>query len=285
MAAFQNQATITWGGGLRRSNITVGELVGTVTVTKTPLPAVYGPGDVLTYILNIQNSGETALADLILTDDLGSYALPEGAGDVVPLTFVDGSVTLFSGGVLQPAPTVSSTDPLTITGLDIPAGGLLTLVYQAAANETAPLGEGGQIVNAATLTGDGTGEGVTATATVTASEAPDLSIVKSVSPATVTSGSRVTYTFEIANAGAATTAEDKVTLEDVFDPALSDLIVTLDGVTLAVGTGYTYDEAAGTFATAADVLAVPGATYAQDPSTGVWTVTPGTVTLTVSGVI
>ena len=72
-------------------------------------------------------------------------------------------------------------------------------------------------------------------------------------------------------------------LSDTFSPVLTDLTVTLNGQVLAEGTGYTYDETDGEFATAEGVIAVPGAVYTQNEETGVWTTEPGTVTLTISG--
>ena len=54
---------------------------------------------------------------------------------------------------------------------------------------------------------------------------------------------------------------------------------------LSAGTGYTYDEATGQFATVPGIITVPAATYTQDPVTGEYTTTPGLATLTVTGTI
>ena len=54
---------------------------------------------------------------------------------------------------------------------------------------------------------------------------------------------------------------------------------------LASPTDYTYDEATALFSTVAGVLTVPAATYTQDSATGEYTITPGSVTLTVTGTI
>ena len=61
--------------------------------------------------------------------------------------------------------------------------------------------------------------------------------------------------------------------------------VTLNGVPLAEGTGYTYNAATGTFATVPSIITVPAATVTQDPVTGAWVVTPGSAVLTVTGII
>ena len=97
---------------------------------------------------------------------------------------------------------------------------------------------------------------------------------------------RVTYTFLIQNSGnQAVTAEDDATITDTFDPVLTDITVTLNGVTLAEGVGYTYDETTGLFTTVPGVITVPAATFTQNPGTGAYTRTPGLATLIVTGTI
>ena len=61
-------------------------------------------------------------------------------------------------------------------------------------------------------------------------------------------------------------------------------MVTLNGAPLALGTGYTYDETTGQFATVPGVITVPAATFTQDP-TGAYTAAPGLTTLIVTGTI
>ena len=74
-------------------------------------------------------------------------------------------------------------------------------------------------------------------------------------------------------------------LTDTFDPALTGLTVTYNGDTWKEGDNYTYDAATGTFATIAGQIAVPAATYTQDPVTGVWSVTPGSSVLVITGTV
>ena len=287
MALFQNQATITYGGVTRASNITTGEIVDTVSMEKTALLPTYTPGGVVTYVIGIRNAGENPLTGVTVTDNLGAYGDETAEkADVIPLTYAEGSAKAFAGGVEQTAPTaqVDENGVLTFTGIEVPANGALTLVYQTTANEFAPLGEGAEITNTAAVTGPSIAEEVTAEATVTAETGPDLSITKSVDPAVVTGNTKDTYTFEVQNTGSATEETDAVVIRDTFSPVLTDLVVTLNGETLTENQ-YSYDGTTGEFATAEGVLAIPGASYAQDPATGAWTVDPGTIVLTVSGVI
>ena len=162
----------------------------------------------------------------------------------------------------------------------------MVLIYEAALNEFAPLGETDSIVNTATVTGGGISTPLVVTETVTPTTEPLLSITKSISPVPVAENGVVTYTFVIRNNGnAPADAGANVTLSDTFLPVLSDLTVLLNGVALAEGTDYTYAITEGDFATVPGVITVPAATYTQDPTTGVWSVTPGVTTLTVTGTI
>ena len=284
MAIFSNQATLTYNGGSTNSNIAYGEILDVLTATKTAIEGTYTPGELVTYVVTLRNTGGTALTGVTVTDDLGGYVF-EG-NTVYPLTYEDGSATVFVNGVPQAAPAVTAGPPLAVSGLNIPAGGDLVLVYQARANQFADPAAGGTIVNTVTVTGDGITTPITATETVTAASAPELTISKAISPTQVVDNDRVTYTFVIQNTGnEAVVATDNAVITDTFDPILTDLVVTYDGATWTEGVQYTYDAATGLFATLPGAITVPAATYTQDPVTGAYTLTPGIATLTVTGTI
>ena len=189
-------------------------------------------------------------------------------------------------GAPQAAPAVTPGAPLVFTGINVPANGNAVIIYQALANEFASPLPDGTIVNTVTITGGGLATPITATETVTAQSGPDLTITKTITPAQVADNGRVTYTFLLQNNGnEALVATDDAAVTDLFDPILSNLTVTLNGAVLAEGTGYTYNEATGQFATVPGVITVPAATFTQDPVTGEYTRTPGLATLTVTGTI
>ncbi len=286
MATYFNQATLSYSGGTVNSNIASGEIIEVISANKTALSDDYTVGSEIPYVINIINSGATELTGLSVTDDLGAYAFGTPAVTLRPLDYVDGSVRYFINGVLQATPTVTQGPPLTVSGITIPAGGVATIAYTTRANGFAPQAAGTTgIVNTATVSGAGITP-VDVTATVTPQDAPNLGIVKSISPTTVAENGRVTYTFEIQNFGnTEATAADNVIITDTFNPILSDLVVTYNGTTWAETTNYTYNEATGLFSTVAGQITVPAATYTQDPTTGLITAVPGTATVTVTGTV
>lgn len=277
MATFTNQATLSYNGITVSSNITTGEILEVLEISKTAAQETYVPGDELTYTVSLVNTGGTALAGITITDDLGGYTFGT-VGTVYPLSLTEETVLYFVNGVLQPTPTVVAGPPMTISGINIPAGGNAVIVYHAVITEFAPLTVNSEVTNTVT---SGT---VSASDTVTAAGVANLDITKSMSPTLVSENDTITYTFDIANTGN-TAADTTVVLSDTFNPVLSGITARLNGVQLTAGAQYTYDEQTGEFKTVAGVITVPAATYTQDPETGVIATTPGKTTLTVTGTI
>ena len=283
MATFYNKATLTYNNGSTDSNIVTGELAEVLSATKTALESDYDTNYPMTYAVSIVNSGATAFTGITVTDNLGEYAYTTGS--LTPLTYVDGSLKYFVNGALQPAPTVTEDEPLTVTGITVPANGNVLLIYKAYPNRYAPLGTAASITNTATVSGTTLQNDILASETVNHATAPDLSISKTLSPETVTENSDITYTFVIQNrGGTAAEAADNVAITDTFNPVLSNIAVTLNGAPLTEGTDYTYNTATGLFQTVAGKVTVPAATFAAD-STGAWNVTPGVAVLKITGTV
>ncbi len=284
MPTFTNKATLSYNGRTIDSNTVTGNYTETLAVTKTAVNDSYSGGSGITYVVSLINSGVTSFTGLTVTDNLGAY--PFNTTETrYPLTYVDGSLLYYVNGVLQAAPTVDTAQPLTVSGINVPAGGNLLLIYQANVNEFAPLDAASTIVNTVTVTGGGLTEPLVATETVGTLDEPDLTITKALSPTQVVENGAITYTFVIQNNGnTAAVATDNVVVTDVFNPILDITSVTLDGAALAEGVGYTYDATTGEFATVAGVITVPAATYTMQPD-GSYEIVPGFATLTVNGTI
>ncbi len=284
MAQFTNQAQLSYLTAQLNSNLAVGEIQSTLTMTKTALTDTYADGDTIVYVITISNASNSAVSGLTLTDNLGAYTF--STETLYPLTYQTGSVQYFLNGLLQNAPAVSQTQPLTVTGIQIPANGTAMLLYNATVNQYAPLSVNSQIRNIATLYTRACGETVTATETIFAASGPSLVIAKSMVPVPVVENGTLTYTFVILNTGnTAADAGDQVTISDLFSPILRNITVSLNGAHWTSPAQYTYNEATGQFHTVPGQILVPAATYVQNPDTGVWSMTPGSVTLLVSGTI
>lgn len=283
MARFTNQAQLRYGNSVANSNIAVGEILEVLSATKTAVKNTYSANEDVTYVVSIVNAGTVAVNGLTITDNLGTYVFD--TANLTPLTYIDGSIKYYVNGVLQPTPTVKSDPPLVISGINIPAGGDVVIVYETQVNEFAPSDANSTITNTAMIAGNGITP-ITIEETIEADNEPILTITKSVSPVPVTENGTLTYTFVIQNSGNTQASEETgVVVTDTFDPVLSNLNVTFNGVAWTEGVNYTYDEATGLFTTVVGQITVQQATYTQDPVTNAWVVNPGISTLVVTGTV
>lgn len=283
MARFTNYATLSYSGGSTESNTVVGELVETLTLAKTAVSDLYEADGKATFALSLVNTGTTAATDITLTDDLGAYTF--GTATVYPLTYRAGTLRQFVNGTLSAAPTIVAGPPLTLSGITVPAGGNVVLVYEADVTAYAPLGQEASITNTVTATGTGITTALTAQSTLNNRTQVELRITKALSPTVVQENGQLTYTFVIENDGStAATAADRLVLTDTFDPRLRSIAVTFNGTAWTSGTNYTYNAATGAFATVAGQITVPAATFTQNAD-GTYAVTPGTATLIVTGTV
>ena len=282
MATFYNQATLSYNGTTTTSNITTGEILDVLSVTKTAVVDEYVPDDTVTYIVSIVNTGTLPFSGLTVTDNLGEFT--DGMRTLTPLTYTDGSMRYFFNGVPQTAPDAEAGPPLTVTGISVPAGGNVTLVYAAGVNGFAPLDLEGFIRNEVTVSGGGLSSPLTAEETISAAVTPLLAITKSLNPTSVAANGQITYTFVIENYGN-TAADGKynVTITDTFTPILENLTVAFNGTAWSEPENYTYNEATGLFTTVPGQITVPAAAITRNPATGAVEVTPGVSILTVTG--
>ena len=88
MASFTNFATLSYQGRSVHSNTVTGEILETLSAAKTAAAESYSPGEDLSYVLSLLNSGDSDLSGLTLSDDLGAY---EYGDRVTPLQLVEGS--------------------------------------------------------------------------------------------------------------------------------------------------------------------------------------------------
>lgn len=289
MATFTNQATLAYNGNTVVSNVVTGEIVQVLTAEKTAVSANYRPGDTVSFVIQLKNSGTSALSGLTVSDNLGSYTFAPTSGaalTLTPLSYRNATVRYFQNGVLQAAPTVTQlANSVQFSGIGVPANGVTTLAYEATVGQFASPDAEGTIENTVTISGTALAEAVTATETLAANPAALLRIRKALSPAQINDNGTLTYTFVIENEGStAADASAGIILTDTFDPVLTNLSVTCNGAAWDA-TNYTYNATTGAFATNAGAITVPAATVTQDALTGAYTVTPGNVTIQVSGTV
>jgi uncharacterized repeat protein (TIGR01451 family) len=168
----------------------------------------------------------------------------------------------------------------------IPARGNAQIIYRTRVNEFACFSIGATVTNTACAEFDCScpcEETACDSFTVTVDEYADLRVTKTACPNPVACGERLGYTIDIYNYG--NTDADEIIITDVFDPALEDISVALNGETL-LSDKYRYVGGVLTIsrATGSDIT-VPAATCSRDAETSRINIIPGKATVAVSGII
>ncbi len=278
-----NQANVSYQYGLETatasSNVASTVLQSPIGVVKSSLAANYSFGEEITYQIGVTNSGSTALTNVTVTDNLGAYALTGGT-TVRPLTYVGPATLFISNGSITPITPTAQGNDLVFTIPAIPAEESALISYVASINEFAPLGEADAITNTASVSAAGIADAQTADYTLPASASANLTVTKTMSPNPVLDGDNITYTFILRNFG--NQEATNISLTDQFLPAPTITDVTSNGTAV---TNYTYNGGLFTYPSPTGTVSVPAATITQDATTGVVTVTPGELIITVTGTL
>ena len=286
MAQITNQANLTFNYGNATgsavSNIASATLLDPLSVEKTSVGSTYRAGDRITYVLSVQNNGSVTVTDVNLVDNLGTFTLPDGTS-ATPLTY-GGEAALYIDGVFSSA--IQGTETLNSVTFLIPSiapGSNALVVYSATVNEYAPLTPNATVTNTVNVTAPSATAPISDSNTITVENYAEIVILKEMSPDPVSDGDLLTYTFTVTNTGNLPATD--VVLTDAFNPAPSNITVTVNGQTVAA-TDYTYENGLLTLPTGNNYeMTVPAATVMQDPTTGANTVVPGTLLITVTGTI
>ena len=202
---------------------------------------------------------------------------------MTPLTF-DNEAALYIDGVFSSE--IPGTETLASVTFRIPSlapGSNALVVYHATVNEYAPLTPDATVTNTVNVTAPSVTAPISDANTITVENYAEIVILKEMSPDPVSDGDLLTYTFTISNTGNIPATD--VILTDAFNPAPENITVTVNGQTVAA-TDYTYENGLLTLPTGNNYeMTVPAATVTQDPVTGINTVTPGTLLITVTGTI
>ena len=128
MAVFSNRATLTYNNESINSNTVVGEIPEVLSITKNAVGYEYSHNGYVVYVISLVNGGSTPFTAVTLTDDLGAYTY--GNETLYPLEYDLESIRYYVNGTPAPAPAVQAGPPLTVSGINIPAGGNATVIYR-----------------------------------------------------------------------------------------------------------------------------------------------------------
>lgn len=283
-----NRATVNYNSGsataVAYSNTTSTVLNGRLSIIKTSLSSAYRIGEELTYIVTVTNNGNDVARNVNVIDDLGTFN--ENQNDITPLDYVGMAQLFINGKFSSLLDATVGNDSVIFEIESIPARGNAQIIYRTRVNEFACFSIGATVTNTACAEFDCScpcEETACDSFTVTVDEYADLRVTKTACPNPVACGERLGYTIDIYNYG--NTDADEIIITDVFDPALEDISVALNGETL-LSDKYRYVGGVLTIsrATGSDIT-VPAATCSRDAETSRINIIPGKATVAVSGII
>ena len=130
MAIFTNQATLSYNSSVTTSNITTGELLEVLSVSKTAAETDYTAQDTVTYVVSITNGGSAAFSGLTVTDDLGGYNFD--GGTVTNTATVSGaglSTPINDSAVISARQSPELTISKSLSPLTVSENGQLTYTF------------------------------------------------------------------------------------------------------------------------------------------------------------
>lgn len=293
MAEIRNQAKISFDystitGAEALSNIALAELRGPLVGGKNAVQTSYQLSKPIDYVLELTNNGATTLSGVRISDNLGRYTFPAGSGStVVPLSYVTGTAYYLLDGLYQNTIAPATTDPLAFNVGNLASGSTVTICFKATLTQYAPLAVGSTIRNTTTFTATGIAEPVTDTHTITVGEYADVTIFKAMTPNPVMDNGTITYTFTLTNSG--NSDAENIELDDKFTPIPSLTSARVGTFAVDLATDVIFDAATGDFSLRSHdsgaPIVLPAASIAQSPTTGVVTVTPSTIAITIIATI
>jgi len=208
MAEILNSANVSYtfaGAGSSTevsSNVTQTNVTysSSISITKMALSSGFVPGENLSFMLRITNTGTDTLSNVVITDNLGVGSDPARA-DLVPMEYVVGSAAQSINHEPWEIVSPSATSPLlTFDVSSIASGDVVEITYSAQV-----LGSytGDTITSTASATADGIAGEVSDSVDNTLTEASfaHLVVEKEGSSDDISTGEPFTYTITITNSG------------------------------------------------------------------------------------
>lgn len=272
--------------GYASSNVASTFFYEAISVNKISLGDSYYLNENITYIITIKNNSSSEVTGLKIKDNLGEYNPNKYKSGLnfIPLEYIGPSYIYLNGiftGEISPA----IEDGKLIFDIEsLSSGSVLNIMYKVSVNDKALLKIGSKIKNTLQVFSDNTVDPVESSDFIKVAEKASVKIIKHMCPGTIVRGESVSYFITLYNYGNKEAVN--VILNDVFSPIPKITKVTIDDILIPFS-DYSYNE--GVFVLPAYgsefSLKIPPASFSQNSTTGVVSITPGTKNIILSGIV
>lgn len=284
---FLNAASLSFEYGHQKgftlSNAANASMQDVITVNKSALNGSYFLNKEIFYCVSIVNNKPTAIQNLKISENLGSYSNNlSSETKFIPLDYFGPSFLYINGKFDSQIIPETYSDKIIFKINNFSAYSNILLIYSATVNNKAPLSKKSSIINTSSITSSEISKPILCSKEIFAAEKADINIVKYMYPNPALPGELVTYNFTIYNYGNAEATNVK--LNDILLPAPNNLNVSVNSKNLS-RKDYSYIN--GTLnipSYDSDFsVSIPPAQFLQDSTTGIFTTNPGVVNIIVSG--
>jgi len=287
---YYNTASLTYeyGSSLKKgfasSNIAVATLKESVVVSASTFGKTYFQNSEIIFIVQIDNNASEEIKNVKVTNDLGKYCLGKGICDsfIVPLTYVDSALLYICGKFSSDIKPETYSENLVFNIERIPEKSSALLIYKTKTNEYSPLASNSEITNRITVSAPNLKDSIESICKIKVRDEADIKIIKNMSPNPAFPGEKINYSFSLYNYG--NIPANNVILNDVFEPSLNIKSVFLNSKEVS-NSDYSYNS--GNFAFPSQnselSISISSAEFIQDSISGLISIKPGMITITVSG--
>ncbi|MDO4503668.1 MAG: hypothetical protein Q4B84_00770 [Clostridia bacterium] len=289
-----NTATLTFEYGSAKgskigyasSNVASTFFYEAVSVNKISLGDSYYLNENITYIITVKNNSNSEVTGLKIKDNLGEYNPNKYKSDLnfIPLEYI-GPSYIYLNGIFtgEISPKIESGKLIFDIG-SLSSGSVLNIMYKVSVNDKALLKIGSKIKNILQVFSDNTVDPVESSNSIKVAEKASVKIIKHMCPGTIVRGESVSYFITLYNYGNKEAVN--VILNDVFSPIPKITNVTIDDILIPFS-DYSYNEGVFVLPSYGSEfsLKIPPASFSQNSTTGVVSITPGTKNIILSGIV
>lgn len=274
-----NKALFGYKNDTIKSNTVASIIQDVLTCNVYSVQKEYTKDSILTFIINIKNTGNEIIKNAIIVDDLSIYEY--NGKKLNQISYIENSALLFINGEeknIKP----KYTNELIFDNLFIPEKGIVTIVYQVKVTQYAYLDTQSQIESHISIKGEDIIKEIKLNNIIKVEEKEDLKIEKRIEPIPLVSKSEIKITYQLLNYGNVdASSQDAGLFIDTFNPIIKNIKVEQNNTNL-IQNSYSYNQTNGLFQINKGIITVPKAKFIQTVE-GDILIEPGVTELVISG--